>query len=169
MTKGRKSRARWKRSIVDVMLEGCQPQLSLGLPPYVGVVSPDPFPYGIPNSEPVARTTDPGTSHIAARIAGRKVRESQLRVLEALAAGPMTDEEMQLALMVPMSLSGSRTRRKELTRTGMVAATGRTRPTALGNPSNVWQITEYGLAWLQSIGRGKATQVCGEQSPTKLD
>jgi len=119
--------------------------------------------------EPVARTTDPGTSHVAALVAGLKVRESQLRVLEALAAGPMTDEEMQVALMVPMSLSGSRTRRKELTRMGMVAATGRTRPTALGNPSNVWQITEYGVVWLKSLARDKATQVCGEQSPRRLD
>lgn len=118
--------------------------------------------------EPAARTTDPGTSHIAARIAGRKVRESQMRVLEALAAGPMTDEEMQLALMVPMSLSGSRTRRKELTRMGMVSATGRTRPTILGNPSNVWQITEYGVAWIKSPAWDKATQVCGERVPKKV-
>jgi len=119
--------------------------------------------------EPVARTTDPGTSHIAAIFAGRKVRESQVRVLEALAAGPMTDEEMQVALMVPMSPSGSRTRRKELTRMGMVAATGRTRPTALGNPSNVWQITEYGVAWLKSLAGEKTTQVCGETFPRRLD
>jgi len=128
-----------------------------------------PAPHTTFGLEPVARTTDPGTSHIAAMIAGRKVRESQLRVLEALAAGPMTDEEMQLALMVPMSLSGSRTRRKELTRMGMVSDTGRTRPTVLGNPSHVWQITEYGTAWLRSLARDKAVQVCGEQSPRRLD
>ena len=118
--------------------------------------------------EPVARTTDPGTSHVAAFFASRKVRESQLRVLEALAAGPMTDEEMQLALMVPMSLSGSRTRRKELTRMGMVSDTGYTRPTILRNPSIVWQITEYGLAWLQSVAWDKAAQVCGQTFPKKL-
>jgi len=128
-----------------------------------------PAPYTTFGLIPVARTTDPGTSHIAAGIAGRKVRESQMRVLEALAAGPMTDEEMQVALMVPMSPSGSRTRRKELTRMGMVAATGRTRPTALGNPSHVWQITEYGLAWLKSLAWDKTTQVCGEQSPGRFD
>lgn len=127
-----------------------------------------PAPHTMFGLEPVARTTDPGTSHIAAIFAGRKVRESQLRVLEALAAGPMTDEEMQDALMVPMSLSGSRTRRKELTRMGMVAASGRTRPTALGNPSNVWQITAYGLVWLQYQGN-QAAQVCGEQSPARID
>lgn len=128
-----------------------------------------PAPHTAFGLEPVARTTDPGTSHIAAIFAGRKVRESQLRVLEALAAGPMTDEEMQDALMVPMSLSGSRTRRKELTRMGMVAATGRTRPTTLGNPSNVWQITEYGVAWLKSLAGEKTTQVCGETFPRRLD
>lgn len=116
---------------------------------------------------PVARTTDPGTSHVAAGIAARRVRESQVLVLETLAAGPMTDEEMQSALKTPMSLSGSRTRRKELTRMGMVSDTGKTRPTVLGNPSTVWQVTEYGRLWLADSRDGLATQVCGEEAPRR--
>ena len=116
-------------------------------------------------SEPVARATDPETSHAAAMVAGRRVRESQVLVLETLAAGPMTDEEMQAALARPMSLSGSRTRRKELTRYGLVVNTGHTRPTVLGNRSIVWQVTERGSALLAGDTARFAGFIRKERSP----
>lgn len=77
---------------------------------------------------PVARRTDPQTSHDAARSVGQLTRK-QLHVLDILKTyGPMTDEELGLAYrraarehkVEPQSDSGIRTRRSELQKLALV-------------------------------------------------
>ena len=92
----------------------------------------------------LARTGDPWTSHTAAAAVDR-VRESQAAVLSVLRGrGPMTDEQIALALDragVVMSPSGARTRRKELVDQGLVVDTGRTALTRSNRHTIIWTAT----------------------------
>jgi hypothetical protein len=88
----------------------------------------------------VARRTDPGTSHEAARSVDR-IRETQQAVLDVLHRyGPCSDEKI-FALMRPglMSPSGARTRRKELNEKGKVRDTGHRAKTASGRNTIIWE------------------------------
>lgn len=94
---------------------------------------------------PHARTTDPRTSHEAAKSV-KNLTLTQQGILKLLAT-PMTDEELLLryelrsrAGMVPMaSESGIRSRRHELTERGLIHAVGESR-TRFGRTAIVWGI-----------------------------
>jgi hypothetical protein len=90
-----------------------------------------------------ARSTDPGTSHAAARsISPTKIRESQAFVLGLLVHyGPMTDAGLlgYAELSRPrVSPSGIRTRRSELVTQGLVGDTGRRVRLETGRHAIVW-------------------------------
>jgi hypothetical protein len=97
---------------------------------------------------PVARRTDPITSHVAAESV-KGLRDSQLALYDLFRRkGPMTnerareeyDEEYLRNLTLPrQSESGLRTRRKELERLGWIEDTGDKVPLASGRMAIVWR------------------------------
>ena len=93
---------------------------------------------------PVARNTDPDTSHEAAA----SVRNPGLdreKVYAALGEGPMTDEEIlercHAHYATTISPSGARTRRAELVKEGRVADSGVRKRLHTGRRAIVWQRT----------------------------
>jgi hypothetical protein len=87
-----------------------------------------------------ARNTDPATSHKAAASV-KRIKESQAVIMKALGnSGPMTDEEIYRQVMpeIPISVSGCRTRRKELVDLGFVMDIGERRYTKSGRQTIVW-------------------------------
>lgn len=96
------------------------------------------------STQPVARRTDPSTSHAAAASV-RDLRKSQAAVLYVLAThGGMTDDELQrryaaMPQLPRQSESGVRTRRRELVDAGLVRDTGRKAPLASGRMAIVWE------------------------------
>lgn len=94
-----------------------------------------------------ARRTDPSTSHeAAASVTG--LRHSQIAIYDLLVKyGPMTDEEIWTRLEghpdenLFTTISGSRTRRKELVDAGMVEDSGRTKLTRAGRKTIVWKVS----------------------------
>lgn len=95
-----------------------------------------------------ARTTDPQTSHAAARTV--KVRESQAKVFALLAQlGSAThDELIEYAnnTRVGMSPSGVRSRCHELVVAGMVVDTGQRRVLPSGRSAVVWAVKKGAVA-----------------------
>lgn len=95
-------------------------------------------------TRPVARRGDPQTSWDAARSV-EGLRKSQTRILALLLEyGPMDDEVIAIRHRgrwpeLPTTASGLRTRRSELTASGMVVDTGRRVKTATGRASIVWR------------------------------
>jgi len=88
-----------------------------------------------------ARSTDPATSHEAARSV--KVRKSQELVLGLLKMGPATDEVLlnrAIARGVAISPSGLRTRRCELVDMSMVVDSGVRVTTGTGRKAIVWAV-----------------------------
>ena len=93
-----------------------------------------------------ARTTDPQTSHDAAGQVDKitKVQSVILTILRA--RGPLTDpqiadryyERVAHGTAPNHSLSGLRTRRKELVDAGVLEATGEKRLLDSGRQANVW-------------------------------
>lgn len=109
---------------------------------------PEPAPL---QDRPVARNTDPETSHAAALSVG-DLRPRQLAVCEhLLASGNMTDEELCVAywtscqswpdLWPAQSDSGIRTRRAELVAAGLAEPTGEKRRMTTGRLAQVWRPT----------------------------
>lgn len=95
-------------------------------------------------THPVARTTDPETSHEAAASV-RDIRASQKQVFDLLATlvGGATDDELiryARRCGVMQSDSGLRTRRAELVRLGLVRDSGRRGYTALLRRSIIWEV-----------------------------
>jgi len=91
---------------------------------------------------PLWRATDPATSKAAgreARAAG-VVSDHERRILEALAAGPGTKDE--IAARCGLSEQQVARRMHGLERAGRVQATGETRPSAAGRPATVWRSKE---------------------------
>lgn len=95
---------------------------------------------------PVARRTDPETSHeAAASQTSAHVRASQQAILTVLRAlGPMTDESIFAALRASedapmMSPSGARTRRSELVGLGFVEDSDMKERLPSGRYSIVWR------------------------------
>lgn len=100
----------------------------------------------------VARSTDPSTSHDAARsISEERVRDSQFSVyilIDNHGAAGLSDQDLIRAYnsahlrnptMYPyQSESGLRTRRSELVRKGLVVDSGRRATTRSGRKSIVW-------------------------------
>lgn len=119
-------------------------QLSLGFDtPTPAVVDPDRDYVSGTREQAVARRSDPGTSHAAARSVER-LRDRQQAVLDLLRRlGPMTDEEIAQAYaqfdLPKQSPSGLRTRRSELQHAGFVEDSGERRTTESGRSSIVWR------------------------------
>lgn len=101
------------------------------------------------DSLPLARRTDPATSHLAAQSLNNltKQRSFVLNVLRLL--GPMTDEELVRRAtgmaewqedQVRVSPSGVRTRRHELVAQGQVRDTGQRVTTRSGRRAIVWEV-----------------------------
>lgn len=91
-------------------------------------------------TEPRARSTDPSTSHAAARsVLAHPGREAVFACL--LVHGPLTDEELYEHQEVRFycSPSGARTRRAELVDAGVVRDSRYRRKTKSGRKSIVWE------------------------------
>lgn len=105
-----------------------------------------------PTPIPRARTTDPQTSRDAARSV-KKVNDSMRAVFKVLRAyGPLTDEELvdryerirrstgDINTYPQQSVSGLRTRRRELWDRGYVINTEMRRPLRSGRNGIVWAV-----------------------------
>jgi len=92
---------------------------------------------------PVARHTDPSTSHEAAQSV-KDVRKSQQAIYALIQAlGGATDEELVRRVRsagIPMSESGVRTRRSELVKHGLVVDSGERKRTVAGRRTIVWTV-----------------------------
>jgi len=122
------------------------PTLPPGPSPARGLPSanaqPGPSLLDLIDATPTARITDPATSHQAAAFQSGKLRESHRLVLTTLSLAPLTDFELGARTGKAQTSIGCR--RGELTRAGMVADTGNTRPAPSGAPAAVWAITDLG-------------------------
>lgn len=87
-----------------------------------------------------ARRGDPVTSHAAAAAAREFAGDHERRILEALAAGPGTKDE--IAARSGLTEQQVIRRIHTLVRRGMVVDTGITRSTATGRMATVWRITQ---------------------------
>jgi len=90
---------------------------------------------------PLARNADPVTSHEAAESVD--ISAGQRIVLDALAHGPMTDEEIYdrvVTIGARISPSGCRTRRCELVRLGQVVGAGYYGRTRAGRWAVTWRL-----------------------------
>jgi predicted ArsR family transcriptional regulator len=88
---------------------------------------------------PLFRRTDPVTSQIAGDAAREFLGDHERRILEALAAGPGTKDE--IASRCGLSEQQVARRMHGLASAGRVETTGTTRPSASGRPERVWQAT----------------------------
>jgi predicted ArsR family transcriptional regulator len=86
---------------------------------------------------PLFRRTDPVTSKIAGAMAREFKGDHERRILEALAAGPGTKDE--IASRCGLSEQQVARRMHGLARAGLVETTGTTRPSASGRPERVWR------------------------------
>lgn len=132
---------------------------------------------------PVARTSDPETSHTAARKAGRRLGMKQLAVLHLFqqlhAFGPpfnaITDERLVQEYegdwrnVEPMTWyptqadSGLRTRRNELVTLGYVEDSGSRGETSHGGASVRWRLTPSGLAFNVDAERERLARAATRQ------
>ena len=94
------------------------------------------------NTLPLFRRTDPVTSKIAGTMAREFKGDHERRILEALAAGPGTKDE--IASRCGLSEQQVARRMHGLARAGLVETTGTTRPSASGRPERVWKATRNG-------------------------
>jgi predicted ArsR family transcriptional regulator len=88
---------------------------------------------------PLFRRTDPVTSKIAGVAAREFKGDHERRILEALAAGPGTKDE--LASRCGLTEQQVARRMHGLARAGLVETTGTTRPSASGRPERVYRAT----------------------------
>jgi predicted ArsR family transcriptional regulator len=86
---------------------------------------------------PLFRRTDPVTSKAAGTMAREFKGDHERRILEALAAGPGTKDE--IASRCGLTEQQVARRMHGLARAGMVEATGATRPSASGRPERVYR------------------------------
>jgi len=86
---------------------------------------------------PLFRRTDPVTSKIAGTMAREFRGDHERKILEALAAGPGTKDE--IASRCGLSEQQVARRMHGLERAGLVETTGTTRPSASGRPERVWR------------------------------
>lgn len=101
--------------------------------------------------QPGARSTDPGTAHLAARNARRRLGASQRTVLAALVrAGERGLTDFELAELTGRKQTSFGVRRGELVKAGLVHRTPTTRPSDTNSDAAVWAITAAGLeVWAQ--------------------
>jgi predicted ArsR family transcriptional regulator len=88
---------------------------------------------------PLFRRTDPVTSKIAGTMAREFKGDHERRILEALAAGPGTKDE--IASRCGLSEQQVARRMHGLARAGLVETTGTTKPSASGRPERVYRAT----------------------------
>jgi predicted ArsR family transcriptional regulator len=88
---------------------------------------------------PLFRRTDPVTSKLAGVAAREFKGDHERRILEALAAGPGTKDE--IAGRCGLTEQQVARRMHGLARAGLVETTGATRPSASGRPERVYQAT----------------------------
>jgi predicted ArsR family transcriptional regulator len=88
---------------------------------------------------PLFRRTDPVTSKIAGTMAREFKGDHERRILEALAWGPGTKDE--IASRCGLSEQQVARRMHGLARAGLVETTGTTRPSASGRPERVYRAT----------------------------
>lgn len=106
-------------------------------------------------SEPVARSTDPETSHMAAADAKRAAPAFRTRCLLALAAaGPGGLTDFELADDVESIQTSAGKRRHELCDAGMVEFAWEHRPSPTGSKARVWRVTSAGIAAARELSRG---------------
>lgn len=108
-------------------------------------LNPEPDPVE-PVWAPVARNSDPETSHQAAAAAALRAGTDRALALRALTrAGDrgLTDFELEGKTGIKQTSIGKR--RGELVRSGYVEFAGMKRPAPSGSPAMVWRITERGL------------------------
>ena len=95
-------------------------------------------------SDPVARTTDPDTSHLAARDAGRTAATLRQRCLEELRrAGPYGLTDFELAELVGRQQTSAGKRRGELVQRGLATNSGMKRHAPSGSLAIVWVATPW--------------------------
>jgi hypothetical protein len=107
-------------------------------------LNPEPDP--APIWTPVARASDPETSHQAAAAAAVRAGTDRALALRALArAGDrgLTDFELEAATRIKQTSIGKR--RGELVKSGYVEFAGAKRMAPSGTPAMVWRVTERGL------------------------
>ena len=92
-----------------------------------------------------ARRGDPEMSWEAARSV-KNLRYSQRAVLDVIMRyQPASDEEIYRQLLVPMSTSGARTRRKELVVRGLVRDSGLRGRTSANRKTILWEVDPEGF------------------------
>ena len=99
--------------------------------------------------QPVARHSDPITSHQAAALASLKANSNRARCYEALWRAAKNDwrndwdglTDFELADLTGLQQTSAGKRRLELVRLGLVEATPHTRPAPSGAPARVWRVT----------------------------
>lgn len=96
---------------------------------------------------PEARTSDPATSHAAARANVPRRGSQALRILATYLDAPRTDEEAAEMAGVP----GGWKRCSDLRRLGYITPTGTTARTSYGVEANVCSITSHGRAVLGDV------------------
>lgn len=87
-----------------------------------------------------ARRADPETSKTAASMAGGVIADHERRILDALAVGPGSKDE--IADRAGLSEQRVARRMAGLRRAGLVEATGIKRLSASGRPETVWKLKE---------------------------
>lgn len=94
---------------------------------------------------PIARKTDPETSHAAAAsLSAEGLSKLQEEILRTLRAAPMTDSDLCESIAARFqdcswSESGIRTRRKELVALGKVRDSGKRGQLPSGRESIIWE------------------------------
>lgn len=88
---------------------------------------------------PVARATDPTTSHQAALFAAPKAETHRVIALRMLKAHPDGLTDFQLADLTGIPQTSIGVRRKELVEMGLVEATNQRRPSPSGAKAIVWR------------------------------
>jgi predicted ArsR family transcriptional regulator len=90
------------------------------------------------NEHPLFRLLDPPTSKAAGKAAKEFARGHERKILDALAAGPGTKDE--IASRCGLTEQQVIRRRAALLRDGLVVLTGDKRQTATGNAAEVWRL-----------------------------
>jgi DNA-binding transcriptional ArsR family regulator len=90
---------------------------------------------------PVARRTDPATSHVAAKRATVNAGTNRALALRLLREAPDGLTDFELAERAGLQQTSIGKRRGELRDQGLVCDSGRRRPAPSGSPAIVWEAT----------------------------
>jgi predicted transcriptional regulator len=101
--------------------------------------------------EPLARNTDPITSHQAAADTARHVRADRRHVLEIHARHPAGLTDFELAAICDRQQTSVGKRRGELRDAGLIEQTESRRAAPSGSSAIVWRITPAGRELLRRL------------------